>query len=126
MTDEQISCLACGWPFTWTAGEQRFFEKRGLARPKRCPSCRRAREVAPGNGPPRALTAAHSARPVARSARPSPRRVFGAATLVIAATASGALIIFAGAPPLAAWLLGISVAAFLTPTATTRRSPGPG
>lgn len=60
---------------------------------------------------------APSARPVARYSRRhrlSPRRAFGIAMLLIAAMASGALVLFAGAPPLAAWLLGISVVTFLT------------
>lgn len=116
MPDEQITCAACGRPFAWTAGEQRFFRERGLSQPKRCPSCRRARETAQASSSPRAATAAPPSRPVARYARrrPSPRRAFGMVTVVIAAVASAALIIFIGAPPLAAWLLGISVVTFLT------------
>jgi len=40
--DKEIKC-ACGETFLFTAGEQSFFEQRGLAEPKRCKSCRAER-----------------------------------------------------------------------------------
>ncbi len=38
--DKQIICQDCQLPFTWTAGEQRFYESLAYSAPKRCPSCR--------------------------------------------------------------------------------------
>jgi CxxC-x17-CxxC domain-containing protein len=54
-TDRQIACLDCGQEFTFTAGEQEFYEQRGFTEaPKRCPSCRAVRKAqrqsAGGNG----------------------------------------------------------------------------
>lgn len=43
--DRFIPCAECGDEFIWEAGEQRFFASKGLAQPKRCPSCRRARKA---------------------------------------------------------------------------------
>lgn len=37
--DITIICL-CGEPFTFTAGEQKFYESKGFQQPKRCPACR--------------------------------------------------------------------------------------
>ena len=39
MQDLTIVCL-CGRPFTFTIGEQQFFQKKGFVPPKRCPECR--------------------------------------------------------------------------------------
>ena len=38
--DVQIVCQDCRLPFTWTAGEQRFYAELGYDAPKRCPACR--------------------------------------------------------------------------------------
>jgi hypothetical protein len=38
--DRTIVCATCGIEFTWTAGEQRFFDSRSLRPPKRCKACR--------------------------------------------------------------------------------------
>jgi DnaJ-class molecular chaperone len=39
--DKEIECLQCGNSFTWTAGEQKFYEEKGLDnQPKTCPTCR--------------------------------------------------------------------------------------
>lgn len=37
--DVTIVCL-CGQPFTFSAGERKFFEQKGFQQPKRCPDCR--------------------------------------------------------------------------------------
>ncbi len=42
--DKTLTCMDCGRGFTFTAGEQEFFAKKGLANePKRCPDCRQSR-----------------------------------------------------------------------------------
>ncbi|MGE5631357.1 MAG: zinc-ribbon domain containing protein [Caulobacteraceae bacterium] len=43
--DSFIQCSDCGQPFTFTAGERKFYESKGLYDPKRCPDCRKARKV---------------------------------------------------------------------------------
>lgn len=42
--DEHISCADCGTSFLFSAGEAAVFQERGLAAPKRCKDCRRARK----------------------------------------------------------------------------------
>lgn len=37
-------CVDCGTSFLFLPGEQKFFKKRGLTPPKRCPSCRAKRK----------------------------------------------------------------------------------
>lgn len=50
-TDKVLTCRDCGEQFTWTAGEQEFYQSRGLLNPPtRCPSCRSARKAAQGGG----------------------------------------------------------------------------
>lgn len=50
-TDKVLTCRDCGEQFTWTAGEQEFYQSRGLLNPPtRCPSCRSARKAAQGSG----------------------------------------------------------------------------
>ncbi len=45
-TDRAISCADCGQEFTFTAGEQEFYEQRGFSEPpKRCPACRAVRKA---------------------------------------------------------------------------------
>ena len=42
--DRTLECRDCGTEFTFSGGEQEFFQERGLANdPVRCPSCRAAR-----------------------------------------------------------------------------------
>ncbi len=42
--DKTLTCRECGAEFTFTAGEQEFFQSRGLLNePGRCPNCRAAR-----------------------------------------------------------------------------------
>ena len=43
--DKTLVCRDCGTEFVFTAGEQEFFETRGLQNePSRCPQCRAARK----------------------------------------------------------------------------------
>ena len=44
--DKSIQCSDCRANFTFSAGEQEFFQTKGLTNePKRCPSCRRANKA---------------------------------------------------------------------------------
>jgi len=44
--DKSLQCSDCGTAFTFSAGEQEFFESRGYTNePKRCPPCRQARKA---------------------------------------------------------------------------------
>src|SRR5260370_8310730 len=44
-TDQNRDCRDCNQEFVFTAGEQEFYESRGLVNaPSRCPSCRAARK----------------------------------------------------------------------------------
>lgn len=44
--DKSIQCSDCGSTFTFTAGEQEFFQTKGFTNePKRCSSCRKANKV---------------------------------------------------------------------------------
>ena len=44
--DKSIQCSDCGATFTFSAGEQEFFQSKGYTNePKRCPSCRQARKT---------------------------------------------------------------------------------
>jgi hypothetical protein len=45
-TDKYIVCVGCGDGFLFEAGEQFFFQSKGLAVPKRCPVCREKRRLA--------------------------------------------------------------------------------
>ena len=45
MSDRTITCRDCGQTFTFTAGEQAFYQERGYSEPQRCPSCRQARKA---------------------------------------------------------------------------------
>ncbi len=48
--DKTITCRDCGKQFTFTAGEQEFFESRGFSAPTRCADCRAARKSSQGGG----------------------------------------------------------------------------
>ena len=49
--DKVLTCRDCGQEFVWTAGEQEFYQQRGLTnQPGRCPDCRRARKSQQGGG----------------------------------------------------------------------------
>jgi CxxC-x17-CxxC domain-containing protein len=45
MSDRTLTCRDCGQTFTFTAGEQAFYQERGFSEPQRCPSCRAARKA---------------------------------------------------------------------------------
>lgn len=44
LADRTLTCRDCGSQFTFTVGEQQFFQSKGLVHePGRCPSCRALR-----------------------------------------------------------------------------------
>lgn len=43
--DRSLTCNSCNQSFTWTAGEQAFYQHRGFQQPKRCPHCREKRKT---------------------------------------------------------------------------------
>ncbi|MGH2532988.1 MAG: CxxC-x17-CxxC domain-containing protein [Thermomicrobiales bacterium] len=45
MSDRTLTCRDCGQEFTFTAGEQAFYQERGFSEPQRCPTCRAARKA---------------------------------------------------------------------------------
>ncbi|HMA37419.1 MAG TPA: zinc-ribbon domain containing protein [Chloroflexia bacterium] len=47
--DKTLQCRDCGNSFTFTAGEQEFYNSRGYTEPQRCPDCRAAKKAARGN-----------------------------------------------------------------------------
>lgn len=47
--DEIIVCENCNQDFAWTAGEQEFFEKNRIAKPKFCMICRSVIQSAAGD-----------------------------------------------------------------------------
>ncbi|MBM3231590.1 zinc-ribbon domain containing protein [Candidatus Peregrinibacteria bacterium] len=50
MADQDISCRDCGASFTFTEGEQEFYNSKGLSAPQRCKACRAARKSQNGGG----------------------------------------------------------------------------
>ena len=49
--DKTLTCRDCGAQFTFTAGEQEFFDQKGFTNaPTRCPDCRAARKASSGRG----------------------------------------------------------------------------
>ena len=49
--DKTLKCRECGNDFVFTAGEQEFYQQKGLMnQPARCPSCRSARRAVAGAG----------------------------------------------------------------------------
>jgi CxxC-x17-CxxC domain-containing protein len=50
--DRAIQCLDCNSDFTFTAGEQEFYDRKGFREvPKRCKECRGARKTRRTTGP---------------------------------------------------------------------------
>lgn len=45
INDEVIVCRNCGGEFTFTAGEKKFYEEKGLDKPVRCKECRNKRKM---------------------------------------------------------------------------------
>ena len=49
--DKTLTCRDCGTQFTFTQGEQEFYQSKGLVNePTRCPDCRSARKRSQGGG----------------------------------------------------------------------------
>ena len=49
--DKTMTCRDCGEAFTFTSGEQEFYEQKGFTNePTRCPSCRQARKQSRNSG----------------------------------------------------------------------------
>ncbi len=49
--DRTLSCSDCSAQFTFTVGEQEFYQSRGFTNePRRCPECRTARKASRGEG----------------------------------------------------------------------------
>jgi CxxC-x17-CxxC domain-containing protein len=47
--DKTLTCRDCGTQFTFTAGEQEFYDQKGFTnQPTRCPDCRSARKASGG------------------------------------------------------------------------------
>jgi hypothetical protein len=45
--DRTLTCRECNGSFIWTAGEQQFYQEKGLVNvPARCPDCRANRKSA--------------------------------------------------------------------------------
>ena len=45
-SDRTLMCRECNQEFTWTAGEQQFYQEKGLTNvPARCPVCRADRKA---------------------------------------------------------------------------------
>ena len=42
--DKVLHCCDCEQSFVFTAGEQAYFQSKGLSEPKRCKSCRELRK----------------------------------------------------------------------------------
>ncbi len=45
MQDIKIVCKDCGKEFTFTAGEQEFYNEKGFSNPVRCKECREKRKA---------------------------------------------------------------------------------
>jgi len=44
--DQTLTCKDCEQPFTWTAGEQEFYQMKGFDnQPTRCPECRKKKKA---------------------------------------------------------------------------------
>lgn len=43
--DKNLYCQDCEKAFVFSAGEQRFYKKKGLNQPKRCKACRETNEI---------------------------------------------------------------------------------
>ncbi|MGI8588432.1 MAG: CxxC-x17-CxxC domain-containing protein [Chloroflexia bacterium] len=46
MPDMSLTCRDCGQTFTFTEGEQDFYNSKGYTQPTRCPSCRATKKAA--------------------------------------------------------------------------------
>lgn len=50
MPEQNLKCTDCSCQFTFTEGEQEFFQSKGFTPPTRCPDCRRRRKAEKMNG----------------------------------------------------------------------------
>ena len=50
MSDRTLTCRDCGQAFTFTAGEQAFYQERGFSEPQRCQNCRAQRKAQRNTG----------------------------------------------------------------------------
>jgi hypothetical protein len=50
MPDKQITCSDCGKTFTFSEGEQDFYQQKNMSDPKRCKECRQAKKEQRGGG----------------------------------------------------------------------------
>jgi len=51
MEDKMLKCRDCNKDFTWTKGEQEFYQQKGFENPpSRCPDCRRNKKREGGFG----------------------------------------------------------------------------
>ena len=52
MKDKELTCKECGAKFTWTAGEQEFYQEHDFKdEPKRCKACREKAKLEHGRKP---------------------------------------------------------------------------
>jgi CxxC-x17-CxxC domain-containing protein len=49
MPDMTLTCRDCGQTFTFTEGEQDFYNSKGYSQPTRCASCRATKKAQRGN-----------------------------------------------------------------------------
>lgn len=50
--DKNLTCKECSKEFVWSAGEQKFYNDKGLTNPPgRCPDCRKNKKEQRGNRP---------------------------------------------------------------------------
>ena len=74
--DKTLVCNQCRRPFVFKAGEQEFYESKGLNEPKRCPPCRQERrhkgvygkQVVPVNSHTGEVLCKRCAKPASKSA----------------------------------------------------------
>ena len=50
MADKVLTCRDCGTTFTFTEGEQAFYQQKGFSEPIRCPDCRAAKRASRNSG----------------------------------------------------------------------------
>lgn len=56
LKDKTLTCRECGVSFVFTAGEQGFYQEKGLLNePQRCPSCRSSRRRERSGSSPREM-----------------------------------------------------------------------
>lgn len=121
MGDQFIECVDCGRTFCWSAGEQQYYQERGLSAPKRCKECRaqarRRHDSAQGVGAPsqRARSGVPSSSRGNRSWWNVPVYRFGSVIFALTIVLAGIIWWFSyplGLLP--AWLIAITMTTFAT------------